>query len=141
MTLFGQASAPGASERARENYFSPPDKRPETPCCARPRQGAPALIPALLISAESCLKLLNRGAKRPAKCETYPMSDEPKDCIIRLKAVLKRTGLSRSTMYRKVENGTFPKQIKISDRCVGWSEFAVEAWLRNPMFYSAEEGR
>jgi len=36
------------------------------------------------------------------------MTSGPKDCIIRLKAVLKRTGLSRSTMYRKVEQGTFP---------------------------------
>ncbi|MDB5575149.1 MAG: AlpA family transcriptional regulator [Bradyrhizobium sp.] len=69
------------------------------------------------------------------------MTSEPQDCIIRLKAVLKRTGLSRSTMYRKVEQGTFPKQIRISERCVGWRESAIEAWLRNPMFYSAAEGR
>ena len=69
------------------------------------------------------------------------MTSEPQDCIIRLKAVLKRTGLSRSTMYRKVEQGTFPKQVRISERCVGWRESAVEAWLRNPMFYSVEDGR
>ena len=69
------------------------------------------------------------------------MTTEHQDCIIRLKAVLKRTGLSRSTMYRKVEQGTFPKQVRISERCVGWRESAVEAWLRNPMFYSAEVGR
>jgi prophage regulatory protein len=69
------------------------------------------------------------------------MISEPQDCIIRLKAVLKRTGLSRSTMYRKVDEGTFPRQVRISQRCVGWRESAVEEWLRNPMFYSAEEGR
>jgi prophage regulatory protein len=44
-------------------------------------------------------------------------------------------------MYRKIDQGTFPKQVKISDRCAGWYESQVEAWLRNPMFYSAEEGR
>ena len=46
------------------------------------------------------------------------MTTETQDCIIRLRAVLKRTGLSRSTMYRKVDEGTFPKQVRISQRCV-----------------------
>ena len=36
------------------------------------------------------------------------------DRIIRLKTVLARTGLSRSTLYRKIAEGTFPAQIKIS---------------------------
>jgi prophage regulatory protein len=34
--------------------------------------------------------------------------------IIRLKTVLARTGLSRSTMYRKIAEGNFPSQLKIS---------------------------
>lgn len=34
------------------------------------------------------------------------------DRIIRLKTVLSRTGLSRSTIYRKIAEGTFPAQIK-----------------------------
>jgi hypothetical protein len=36
------------------------------------------------------------------------------DRIIRLKTVLSRTGLSRSTIYRKIAEGTFPAQLKIS---------------------------
>lgn len=59
--------------------------------------------------------------------------------IIRLKAVLERTGLSRSTLYRKINGGTFPKQIRIAARCAGWRESAVEAWLRNPRFYAADD--
>ncbi len=50
--------------------------------------------------------------------------------ILRIRTVLERTGLSRSTLYRKIEQGTFPRQFKIADRCVGWREAAVEAWLR-----------
>ena len=42
------------------------------------------------------------------------------DRIIRLKTVLARTGLSRSTMYRKIAEGTFPAQIKISINGAGW---------------------
>lgn len=59
------------------------------------------------------------------------------DRILRLKAVLQRTGLGRSTLYRKMEKGSFPHNIQISTRCVGWRESAIEAWLRNPMFYNA----
>jgi Prophage CP4-57 regulatory protein (AlpA) len=36
------------------------------------------------------------------------------DRIVRLKTVLARTGLSRSTIYRKIAEGTFPSQLKIS---------------------------
>lgn len=63
------------------------------------------------------------------------MSDAP-DRILRLNTVLDRTGLSRSTLYRKMQAGTFPKQVKIAARCAGWRESAVVEWLRNPMFYS-----
>jgi prophage regulatory protein len=61
------------------------------------------------------------------------------DRILRIKAVLARTGLSRSTLYRKIQNGTFPKQVQISTRCAGWRESAVNAWMRNPMFFGIDD--
>jgi predicted DNA-binding transcriptional regulator AlpA len=36
------------------------------------------------------------------------------DRIIRLKTVINRSGLSRSTVYRKISEGTFPPQVKVS---------------------------
>jgi prophage regulatory protein len=66
------------------------------------------------------------------------MSDTP-NRILRLNKVLDRTGLSRSTLYRRMQAGTFPKNIKISERCAGWRESAVDDWLRNPIYYSAAE--
>jgi prophage regulatory protein len=66
------------------------------------------------------------------------MSDSP-DRILRIKTVLERTGLSRSTMYRKMDNGTFPRNIKISMRCAGWRESAIAEWLNNPMLYSVDD--
>jgi prophage regulatory protein len=66
------------------------------------------------------------------------MSDTP-DRILRLKTVLTRTGLSRSTLYRKMQNGTFPPNLKISTRCAGWRESALAEWLNNPMFYSVDD--
>ena len=44
------------------------------------------------------------------------------DRIVRLKTVLARTGLSRSTIYRKIAEGTFPAQLKISTNGTGWHE-------------------
>ena len=67
------------------------------------------------------------------------MTNDTPERILRLKAVLERTGLSRSTLYRKVQEGTFPKQVRIAARCAGWRESAVNVWLRNPMFYSVED--
>lgn len=67
------------------------------------------------------------------------MQTDTPDRILRINTVLQRTGLSRSTMYRKMENGTFPRNVKISTRCTGWRESAVNAWLRNPMFYRVDE--
>jgi prophage regulatory protein len=65
------------------------------------------------------------------------MSVAKPERILRLKGVLERTGLTRSTLYRKMQLGTFPRQLRISVRCAGWRESDVEAWLRDPIFYSA----
>ena len=67
------------------------------------------------------------------------MTDEKPDRILRLNNVLDRTGLSRATLYRKVENGTFPRQVRIAARCVGWRESAISDWMRNPVFYNVTD--
>ncbi len=67
-------------------------------------------------------------------------TDQP-DRILRLDAVLDRTGLSRSTLYRKIHAGTFPPNIKISTRCAGWRESAINDWLQSPMFYNVDDQR
>lgn len=71
--------------------------------------------------------------KEPATTTT----PEP-DRILRLPTVLQRTGLSRSTLYRKIQQGTFPRQIAISIRCAGWRESAVNEWMKNPIFYRVD---
>jgi prophage regulatory protein len=42
-------------------------------------------------------------------------------------------------MYRKMRNGTFPRNFQISTRCAGWRKSAIDIWLRNPMFYCVNE--
>ncbi|WP_426537224.1 helix-turn-helix transcriptional regulator [Bradyrhizobium sp. McL0615] len=53
--------------------------------------------------------------------------------IIRLKTVLARSGLSRSTIYRKIAEGTFPPQIKISVNGIGWHESDIDRWVADPV--------
>lgn len=59
------------------------------------------------------------------------------DRIVRLRTVLARTGLSRSTMYRKIAEGTFPAQIKISVNGAGWRESDINLWVANPVSWRA----
>ncbi len=55
------------------------------------------------------------------------------DRIVRLKTVLARTGLSRSTIYRKIAEGTFPPQLKISANGAGWKESDINHWVADPV--------
>lgn len=61
------------------------------------------------------------------------------DRIIRLKTVLDRTGLSRSTIYRKIAEGTFPSQVKISIHGAGWHESAINRWIADPAHFRENE--
>jgi prophage regulatory protein len=60
------------------------------------------------------------------------------DRIIRLKTVLARTGLSRSTLYRKISEGSFPKQVPISVHGAGWRESAINRWIADPPGFRSE---
>ncbi len=60
------------------------------------------------------------------------------DRIVRLKTVLARTGLSRSTIYRKIAEGTFPAQLKISTNGAGWRESDINRWVADPVRWRPE---
>jgi prophage regulatory protein len=60
------------------------------------------------------------------------------DRIIRLKTVVTRTGLSRSTIYRKIAEGTFPAQLRISVHGAGWRESDIDRWINDPAGWRLE---
>jgi prophage regulatory protein len=49
--------------------------------------------------------------------------------ILRLPDVKKRTGLSRSTIYSRVDERSFPQPISLGGRAVGWIEAEINEWL------------
>jgi prophage regulatory protein len=59
--------------------------------------------------------------------------------ILRLPAVKARTGLSRSTIYLLVSDGTFPSQVSLGARAVGWVESEIDTWLTHRIAQSRQE--
>ena len=61
--------------------------------------------------------------------------------FIRLNEVLSRTGYGRTSIYRKMEDGSFPRSIKLGgppvdpeafdSRAVAWIENEVEQWIES----------
>ena len=61
--------------------------------------------------------------------------------FIRLPEVLTRTGYGRTTIYRKMEDGSFPKSLKLGgppidpnvfdSRAIAWIEDEVEQWMES----------
>ena len=50
--------------------------------------------------------------------------------FLRLPAVKARTGLSRSSIYLRISDGTFPHPVSLGPRAVAWVESEIEEWLQ-----------
>ena len=53
----------------------------------------------------------------------------PIGTILRLPQVSRKTGMARSSIYAAIAKNLFPRQIKLSVRCVGWLESDIDAWV------------
>lgn len=49
--------------------------------------------------------------------------------LLRLREIIKRTGLSRSTIYARAKDGTFPKPVPLGNQLSGWIEDEIDAWV------------
>ena len=58
--------------------------------------------------------------------------------IMRLPEVISVTGLSRSTIYFRMALGTFPKQVCLGGRAVGWLEDEIQNWLQQQILASRQ---
>ena len=68
------------------------------------------------------------------------MSRNFNDCkCIREKQVLTKLPFSKSTLWRKVNNGTFPKPIKLSQKVTAWEVSDIEIWLEQMRSISLEK--
>jgi predicted DNA-binding transcriptional regulator AlpA len=49
--------------------------------------------------------------------------------VVRIEQVMRITGLARSTVYKYIEDWSFPRQIKLTGACKGWLEAEISYWL------------
>jgi len=61
--------------------------------------------------------------------QTQAIVARPLNRILRRRAVENTTGLARSTIYKKMQDGTFPKNVPISGGAVGWLASEIEEWM------------
>ncbi|WP_082936717.1 helix-turn-helix transcriptional regulator [Pseudomonas citronellolis] len=52
------------------------------------------------------------------------------DRFMRIEEVLHTTGLGKNTLYRRIREGSFPKQVRIGPNSVAWRQSDIEAWMR-----------
>ncbi|ROR70192.1 AlpA family transcriptional regulator [Vibrio crassostreae] len=50
--------------------------------------------------------------------------------FLKIKEVMTKTALSRSSIYRKMSEGSFPKPVPIGERAVAWIDSDVEEWMK-----------
>ena len=60
--------------------------------------------------------------------------------ILRLPQVKTQTGLSRSSIYQRIAEDSFPKQFSLGGRAVGWLSSDVDNWINQRLAESRMEG-
>ncbi|MEO1968426.1 MAG: AlpA family phage regulatory protein [Sphingomonadaceae bacterium] len=97
-----------------------------------PNTSASTVKPAWLTSKSDTTKRRStpdqHGSSSPAETD----SQHRRERLIRLPEVLNLTGISRSSLYLKIDLGLFPKQIRLGPNMVAWHESAVLDWVANP---------
>lgn len=71
-----------------------------------------------------------------------PLAGEPRRItrLIRLAEVKHRVGLSRSTIYRWMAEGRFPKPGRLGSYIVAWEEQVINDWIAQHGADASEEG-
>jgi prophage regulatory protein len=94
---------------------------------------------SLALSGNQQLRIAETGLAIRAQDADYArpmMVASPASCgssnnlsILRLPDVMKRVGLKHASIYERMAAGSFPKQISLGARAVGWLEHEIDAWL------------
>ena len=50
--------------------------------------------------------------------------------VMRLPRVIETTGLAKTTIYKRISDNTFPAQISLGAKAVGWLETDIQNWIQ-----------
>jgi len=76
-------------------------------------------------TSDSTVTAVAQPSQQPSKLNHLPLR------LLRCREVERRTGLSRSSIWRLEHRGAFPKRIRVSVNVVAWVEDEVVAWLES----------
>jgi len=62
---------------------------------------------------------------------TDKLAKKPPECLIRINEVCLLVGVSRSTIYRMVDEGSFPKPLDLGKRFKAWQKKTVVDWINS----------
>ncbi|MBK1889294.1 AlpA family transcriptional regulator [Undibacterium sp. 14-3-2] len=71
------------------------------------------------------------------------MTLPPPNKVLRLRDVVERLGISRSSLYEKLSptspryDNTFPRPFKLGASSIGWLESSIDTWLELRIQFSA----
>jgi len=57
--------------------------------------------------------------------------------LIRLREVMAKTGLSKTSVYRLMDTGDLPVSVKLSKHSMAWREHEIDAWIESRETVSA----
>lgn len=65
------------------------------------------------------------------------------DRFMRIDEVIAVTGLARNTIYRRMREGTFPRQVRLGPNSVAWLQSSISKWMTSVVdsASSADKGR
>jgi len=58
--------------------------------------------------------------------------------LLKMREVLALVGMSRASVYRKLDEGTFPRPVKLGQRAIAWREDTISDWIEG---LQTSEGR
>ena len=68
---------------------------------------------------------------RKTKGQTDETVVESEPMFLRIRAVIRVTGLGRSTIYRFIADKTFPGPVRLGPRAVAWRQSDLDRWSSN----------
>lgn len=61
--------------------------------------------------------------------QTIPLAEPTERRILRRPEVEAKTGFKRAHIYNLMQQGKFPKAIRLGVRAVGWDSIEIEQWI------------
>lgn len=92
---------------------------------------------SLRFSLVSWRAVVTQNVHMPISTTNGERGSLPMPAFYRLPDVLRMTGLSRPTLYRRIAACRFPKPVHLGGRTCGWAHAALQEWIADPEGYCA----